>query len=526
MNKRTKRSLIIGIIALLIIAGVILLVFLLPSGGNTEDKFVPKEYHSVEATIDEDGVRTVNVPVDEEGNAKVNVLGSIIDLTPGDLVTINLKNQSGNYDFTVAEDAEGYNVYTLVGFEELELQGTNASMIGSSISNIDLTAVVDAKGETKADYGLENPKVTASAKFKDNSTITVYIGDDAPGGSYTYIMVEGCDAIFSVAKDEVAPLTININDLFDKNIRDEYTTVSDEKFTYITVGGTQLSEEITIEHAPDGSLNGYYVLASHDNRVVNSALGSEIVGSVKSIAADSVAFANPDGATLASLGLDNPYATVKAEYVYEDVSNEETVEKTLQVSMIASEPDEDGNVYFMDEGGKYVYLISADKLDWVGVSSENIRSEYVFAPSYSAIKSVTFSDGNDSYTFEVETVVEESTDEETGETTQVSELVVKFDGKAREEAYFRALFDGVAYIPVRGTATASEKGSNAVLTVTYEYNTDRAADTVVFYGTDTQKVIPEVNGIIDSYIYKSDAESIMANAKAFSEGKEVKSTAN
>ena len=84
----------------------------------------------------------------------------------------------------------------------------------------------------------------------------------------------------------------------------------------------------------------------------------------------------------------------------------------------------------------------------------------------------------------------------------------------------------MAYIPVRGTATASEKGSNAVLTVTYEYNTDRAADTVVFYGTDTQKVIPEVNGIIDSYIYKSDVESIMANAKAFSEGKEVKSTAN
>ncbi|MBE6793435.1 MAG: DUF4340 domain-containing protein [Ruminococcaceae bacterium] len=526
MNKRTKISLIIGIVALLIIAGVILLVILLPSGGEAEENFVPKEYHSIESTVDEEGVRTVSVPVDENGNPKVNVLGTIIDLTPGDLVSINLKNQSGNYDFTVAEDAEGYNVYTLAGFEELELQGTNASMIGSSISNIDLNAVVDVTGSKKADYGLDNPKVTASALFKDDSTITVYIGDDAPGGGFTYIMVEGCDAIFSVAKAEVEPLTININELFSTSIRPEYTQISDEDFTYITLGGTHLSEEITIKHAPDGSLNGYYVLSSHGDRIVNSTVGSDIVGSVKSLTAESVAFANPDEDTLKSLGLDNPYATVKAQYVYNEVSGDASEEKTLEISMIATKPDENGMVYVMDEGGKYVYLMALDSVDWVDVSFEDTRSEYVFAPSYSAVKSVTFSKGSESYTFDVETIITENTDAETGESAETSEVAVKYNDKIREEAYFRILFDDIAYIPCRGVAEDSEKGGEVLFEITYEYNTGRAADTVVYYGTDSQKVIPEVNGEVDCYIYSADVDGMMDNVKAFSEGKEIKSIAN
>lgn len=523
MNKRTKIGLIASIAALVVIVGVVLLVVLLPSA-STDDEYTPIEFNSLESTVDESGVRTVSVPVDESGAAKENVTGTLIDMLPADLKEITIENSAGNYVFDVSTDADGATTYVLRGFEGYDLNGTNTGMIGTAISCLDMAGLIDATGETKADYGFDDPAVTASAIFNDGTTVTLYIGDDGPGGTYTYVMLEGCDAVFAVLKTDVEALLLDLNDMFNTLIRSEYSTVSDEDFTYITLGGTHLAEEVTLKHAADGSLNGYYVLASHDDKPVNSTAGSDIIGSIKSITSESVAFANPDADTLKSLGLDNPYATVKAEYVYEETDDDgNAVEKTLYVSMLCSEPDENGKVYLMDEGGKLVYTIGTDAVDWSVVTMEDLRSEYAFAPSYSAIKSMTVSKGSESYTFNVETVITESVDEETGEDTSTSETAVKFGSKTVDEAYFRILFEDMALIPCRGTATAAESSGEELVTVTYEYSTGRAADTVVYYATSTQKVIPEINGEVDCYIYKSDIDGILDNAKALSEGKEITS---
>ncbi len=517
MNKRTKIGFIAGLVALVLIVGIVLLLVFLPSG-STDDEYVAKEFHSLDATVDESGVRTVSVPVDEKGEAEENLVGSLVDMLPADLKEIKIENSSGNYVFNCSTNADGATSYTLAGFEDYALNNTNVAMIGTAISTLEMADVVDVTGENKADFGVDNPVVTATAKFTDGSYVKLYIGDNGPGETYTYVMLEGCDSVFSVLKSDIEVLFLDLNDMFDALIRSEYSTVSDEDFTYITLGGTHLAEEVTIEHAPDGSLNGYYVMSSHDDKVVNSTTGSEIVGSIKCLTGESVAFANPDSATLKSLGLDNPYATVKAQYEYTDA---EGAEKELYVSMLCSEPDSQGKVYLMDEGGNLVYVIATEKIRWAEVTMESLRSEYAFAPSYSAIKGMTLSNGSESYSFTVETVVTESVDEE-GNDTSVSEISVKYGDKEIEEGYFRILFEDIALIPSRGGANADEKGE-ALVTVTYEYNTGRASDTVTYYATSSQKVLPEYEGEIDCYIYKSDIDGIMDNAKALSEGKEITS---
>ncbi len=517
MNKRTKIGFIVGIIALVLIAGIVALVVFLPSA-NDESEFQPKDYHSLESTVDESGVRTVDVPVNEKGEAEEYITGSLVSMYPADLTEIIIENSTGNYVFNCSTNADGATSYTLVGFEGYDLNGTNASMLGTAISTLKMAGVVDVTGENKADYGLDKPLVTATAKFKDGSHTTIYIGDNGPGETYTYVMLEGCDSVFSVLKTDVDVFFLDLNDMFNALIRSDYSSVSDEDFTYITLGGAHLPEEVTIEHAPDGSLNGYYIMTSHNDKLVNSDLGSRIVGSIKSLTAESVAFANPDADTLHSLGLDKPYATVKAHYAYTDAQGDE---QELDVSMLCSEPGSDGKVYLMDEGGKLVYVIEAEKISWAEVSMEDLRNEYAFSPSYSAIKGMTLSDGNESYSFTVETIITEGVDEE-GNETSVSELSVKYGDKEIEEGYFRTLFDSLALIPARGSATADGKGE-VIVTVTYEYNTDRDSDTVTYYATDSQKVLPEYEGEVDCYIYKADIDGIMDNAKALSEGKEITS---
>ena len=520
MNKRTKIGFIAGLAVLVVIVAVVLLVIFLPQNTDGgDDTFVPKEFHSLDSTVDESGVRTVSVPKNEKGEAAENLSGALVDMLPANLKEITIENSAGNYQFICSTNADKATSYTLVGFEDYELDGASTSMIGTAVSCLDMAGVADIDGENKADFGFDNPKVKVCGKFDDGSFVTLYIGDDAPGGTYTYVMLEGCDSVFSVVKTDVEPLMLNLNDMFNALIRSEYSTVSDEDFTVITLGGRHLPEEVTIEHAPDGSLNGYYIMTSHNDKVVNSTIGSEIIGSIKSITAEEVAFANPDADTLHSLGLDKPYATVKAHYAYTDAQGEG---QELEISMLCSEPDENGKVYLMDEGGKLVYLIGTDAVDWSVVTMESMRSEYTFAPSYSAIKGMTIAKGDESYSFTVETVTTETVNED-GEETSLSETQVMFGDKKIEESYFRTLFEDMALIPYRGAATASEKGSEVLVSVTYEYKTDRASDTVVFYATDSQKVIPEVNGEIDSYIYKTDIEGVMDNAKALSEGKEITS---
>ncbi|MBR3988851.1 MAG: DUF4340 domain-containing protein [Clostridia bacterium] len=519
MNKKTKIGFIIGIVALVLIVALILLVFLLPSGSGDGDDFVAKEFNSLEATVDQAGLRTVSVPVDEKGQAKENIIGELVDMLPKDLEEIKVENSKGNYVFKCSTNADGATTYTLVGFEDYDLNDTNASMMGTAISCLSMAGVADATGENKADFGLDNPKVTASAKFTDGSYVKLYIGDDAPGGAYTHVMLEGCDSVFTVNKTDIEALTLDLNDMFNALIRSEYSTVSDEDFTYITLDGTHLAEEVTIEHAPDGSLNGYYVMTSHNDKIVNSTIGSEIVGSIKSISGEGVAFANPDADTLKELGLDKPYATVKAQYEYTDAEGNDC---ELYVSMLCSEPDYEGKVYLMDEDGKLVYIFASEKLRWSDVTMESLRSEYAFAPSYSAIKGMTVSNGDESYSFTVETVVTESVDEN-GNDTSVSEVSVKYGDKEIEEGYFRTLFEDLAMIPSRGAADESDKNGNEIVTVTYEYNTGREPDTVTYFATDSQKVLPQYDGEIDCYIYKADIDGVMDNAKALSEGKEITS---
>ncbi len=519
MNKKTKIGFIVGLAALVLIVGVVLLLVFLPSDSGDNNEYVPKEFHSLESTVDQAGLRTVSVPLDENGQAEENITGDLVDMLPKDLKEIRIENSAGNYVFKCSTDADGATTYTLVGFEGYDLNTTNASMMGTAISCLNMANVADATGENKSDFGFDNPQVTASAKFTDGSYVKLYIGDDAPGGAYTHVMLEGCDAVFSVVKTDIEALTLSLNDMFNSLIRSEYSTVSDEDFTYITLGGTHLAEEVTIEHAPDGSLNGYYVMTSHDDKVVNSGVGSEIVGSIKSISGESVAFANPDADTLKELGLDKPYATVKAQYEYTDAEGNE---QELYVSMLCTEPDAEGKVYLMDEDGKLVYVFAAEKIRWAEASMESLRSEYAFAPSYSAIKGMTVSKGDESYSFTVETIVTDSVDED-GNDTSVSEISVKYGDKEIEEGYFRTLFEDMAMIPARGVADASDKSGEELVTVTYEYNTGRDADTVIYYATDSQKVLPQYQGEVDCYIYKSDIDGIMNNAKALSEGKEITS---
>ncbi len=533
MNKNMK-SLIWAGIALVVIVALILVVVLVPWGSFGSDNTGDIDYGvDMSTSVNDDGLHTAKINTNDKGEIENNSFGTLIEYTPSQIEKISVSSEGGNYTFllTTPVNEDGTTeatIYTLEGFEDYDLAATNPSLLASALCNIEFTKVADL-GEGASDYGFDNPRSEATVYYTDGTHSKVRLGDDAAGGGYSYIQFGDSDTVYVVLTTDIEPMLYNITDLFNTSINSEFTSVADDSFDKITLGGTHLEEEVVLVANTDKSLSAYYLMSSHGNKAVNTTEGSNIIGSIKALVAESVVCVNPTSEQVAEYGLESPYATVNTTYSYTDkkydsngneVSSED---KTLTVSLKASEQDDSGCVYMMEEDGKLIYSIKASSVAWATTSFEKLQSEYVLYPTYDALESVTFTYGGESYTFDLSSE-EVTTTKEDGSTSTETEPRVHLSGETVDPDMFYVLYQDMAFMEIGGAA-GSEDTASALLTVTYNYNTDRASDTVEFHSTDTQKVIALVNGESVGYVYKSYVTALGENLLLLSEGKDIVSVA-
>lgn len=532
MNKKMKRNIIIAGAALLLVVALILVLIFVPFGGGDDSPSEIDYGIDIELGVNADGLHTAQVQTNSKGEIENNSYGTLIDYVPAQIDKISMSTPEGNYTFLLSTpvDSEGETdatVYTLEGFEDFDLAATNPSLLASAVSSIGFTKVADLSGENAAEYGFDAPRAEATVYFNDDTHSVVRLGDDAPGGTYCYIQFGDNKTVYVAAIADMEPMLLKITDLFSTSINGDATSIADDSFDKITLGGTHLAEEIVIEANSDKALSCYYVMSSHGNAPVNTVEGSEIVGSIKSLTADSVVCVNPDGAQLKEYGLDNPFATVKTSYTYTDTQYDSegnevgSEEKILKVSLMASEADSDGFVYMMQEDGKLIYKISADSVAWATTDATQLKGEYVLNPSYSALETVTVKAGDKTYVFELSSKEVTETDEQGNETT-TTQITVTYGGKAVDEDQFYVLYQDMALAELGGEDDGKNAGGE-LLSITYEYNTGRAKDTVIYRSTGTQKAVAELNGKAVGYVYKSYVTALSDNIKKLSEGKEIAS---
>ncbi len=534
MNKSMKK-LIIACVTLVVIVALILVVVLVPwqSLGEEGSQGVIDYGIDMSTSVNEDGLHTAVINTNSDGEIENNSFGTLIEYVPSQIEKISVSTDSGSYTFLVTtpvndDGTTEATVYTLEGFEDYSLASTNPSLLASALCNIEFTKVADL-GEGASDYGFDEPRSEATVYYTDGTYSEVRLGDDAAGGEYCYIQFGDSDTVYVVSASDMEPLLFKITDLFSTSINGDYTSVADDCFDKITLGGTHLEEEVVIVANTDTDLSAYYLMSSHGNKAVSTTEGSNIVGTIKSLVAESVVCVNPDKKQIAEYGLDSPFATVNTTYSYTDTEydtegNEVSSEdKTLTVSLKASEQDSSGYVYMMEENGKVVYRILASNIAWATTSMEKLRSEYVLYPNYTALESVTVTYGTESYTFELSTE-EVTTTLEDGSTSTETEYKVSLNGTSVDPDMFYVLYQDLALMEIGGTS-GSENTSEQLLAVTYNYNTDRASDTVVFKSTGTQKVISVLNGESVGYVYKSYITALGENLLLLAEGKDIASVA-
>ena len=160
------------------------------------------------------GIILRNRAKEQPAETRQRVTGAITQRNVEDLESLTVI-QRGKEPWTAVREEDGS--LRLQPDEEKE---PNTWVVDTSIAGMLADAAVNLTYEDiftenredwephKADFGLEEPKITAVIRFTDGTEVTAHIGDPADGGenAYYYLTVEGDDRLYAVAAGTVQDL--------------------------------------------------------------------------------------------------------------------------------------------------------------------------------------------------------------------------------------------------------------------------------------------------------------------------------
>ncbi|MCH5298527.1 MAG: DUF4340 domain-containing protein [Ruminococcus sp.] len=515
------KALIAAIAGAVVLVGVICLIIFAPNGDSPTEK----TYEEAAAPVVDENKMWQVTPKDNSAKDEDSYDGgNLLDLVPADISKINVENEGGTFEITSYTPTEKSDetdpetgesvettlttVYTLVGYEDFEMQAGVPDEIASACSTLSYSAVATTDGsKSLKDWGMDEPRSTVTVTFVDGTKAVIKVGADAPQGLGTYVMFGTGNAVYLCDTDTVSPLLFKVSDLMNLSITDSVSETGDTDASQITLKGTAYESEIVLKPNTDTDhIQNSFIITSPETNYADDNAASLITGAIKGLYADSVEMVNPSGAQLKKLGLSTPYAQVIAKY------------SGATENLIASSPDDEGNVYLMKNGGKVVYKMAAANVGWVTAKYESLISPYVLYNRYDSLSGITVTAGDKTYDFKVTTTVTKADDDETESTNTVATYM----GNELNQGNFETFYRNMSMLTKLDSTAKSPSGSPA-LTVKYSYEEGRKADTIAFYKDSTSKYVVTVNGAAKGTVNASYVEKLIIQAPDAAVDKEVKS---
>lgn len=511
--KKNKKLFIIVAAAAVVLVGIMLLLIFLPKSEKDPSDAIDKGI-DMSVSTNSDGLHQASIKTDKDGKIANNSYGTLIEYKPAQISTIDVENSHGTIKIKseTPKDKDGKTeatVYTLVGYEDFDLQSGTPDAIANDAAALQFSKVasLNKDGKENADFGFDKPKATVNVTYTDKTKSVILVGNDAPQSAGTYVKFGNQDTIYIVASDAVDSFSYNLTKLFSINVNTAAKNDDNNKVSTITLSGSNFSKEIELKPNTNNNNSASYLLTKPSEGFANESESSKIEGAIRGISADSVEMVNPSDSQLNKLGLKTPYAEIKA--VYPDIT----------VDIISSKPDSKGNVYFMKKDGKVVYKKASANLPWVTTSYDKLVSEYVLHPQMTKISGLSIDNGDKTYEFSLSSKETTTTDDSGSETTSTT-TTVKYGNKEIELSYFSTLFQNLSLIGV--TDLSSYKPSTKpVLTATYKYTNGADSDTVRFYTSDTEKYIATVNGKTIGYVYKTYINNLVDQVAKVANNKQI-----
>ncbi len=510
-KSKRKLWLILAAAGVIVLAGVFVLLSVLPDSTSQSE---PKTAEMA-LSVDDEGEHQAQPVPDEHGEVLTDVSGTLLSYAVADIARIDVKNESGSFSVlsqtpTVVDEngdeVTDATVYTLVGYEDLALQDGVADDVANDASVMGFDTIISTKGDL-SDFGLDDPRASVTVTYTDGTAARLRIGDVAAADAGTYIAFGDSDIVYLSSNDAVDAFLYSVLDFMTLEVTAAADDTDSSIARTIELSGTRYHDTIVLESNCDDALNSDYLMTEPKRMQADAVESADIAGDIRGLYAEAAVYVNPDTATLASFGLDHPYARVRAKYA------------DTTVTLIASAPDDSGAVYLMKAGGRVIYTIQLGAVEWANTDISKLIPETVLDLNMEAVSGITVRTGSDSYDITVVTSTE-SVENDDGETEDVTTTNAYVGDEQLDFEHFSVFFQNLNGVQI--TDPDASSGSGTLCTVTIRFSTGRE-DMTVMFADGGSKVSATLDGLTLGAVYKNTVSRLIAAADDLVNGRTVTS---
>ena len=423
LGKRASSLIALGA-ALLVLAGVFILVKVLPSGGGEETPSPAAETISLYACDEED------------------IAGFTLDTADGSCsVTVDRQEKTVTKD-DESTDTETVTTYAFAGYPDVPVDTTNAGYVLTNASKLQAVSIVES--ETPADlspYGLDPANATATIDFTDGSSMAFYVGNKTGAGNSCYMMKQGDPAVYEVKLLYANRFSYTLDDLVKTDVLPAVNTVSTERILLKRAGQPDI--EAAAYTTPEGQAHigvaGFKVISPFERpRDIDADTLDTFLQNVAALTISGVASLNPDDKD--GYGLTEP----RIELLEKDADN------TLHVYF--GDDTGDGAVACMVEGYAPIYTVDKDSISFLEeLKAPDLADKFILLPLIDDVKAIDVYAGGKNYALTIERRTEKA--EEEGEEDTVVETFF-LDGVQKDDGAFRDAYQ--VLIGVRGDTPSED----------------------------------------------------------------------
>ena len=159
---KKKRNLIIVAVIAAVLVGVMLLLLFLPKScdpGSDSSAATGDEAEVVQLSTDSKGVHQVKITDEKKASGgDAEVTGTLIEYTPAQLKKIHVENRQGSFDVTANTPEGEATVYTLVGYEDFNLQTGAPDSIANAAARLEFSMLAGLDDGSSDFYKLVNER--------------------------------------------------------------------------------------------------------------------------------------------------------------------------------------------------------------------------------------------------------------------------------------------------------------------------------------------------------------------------------
>ena len=443
MNEKTKKLLIIGLVAIIVLIGAIIALEVTDDGGNSPEQTTSSEELTTRL---------------------------LYEKTPDSVKSIEVVNENDEFEIFRSGDGE----YTVGGYESgYEVYEYAAKSVFDAAISITSQKTIAENVDDMSRYGLKKPAVKVKLNLADGKSMTICFGDVVPMTSTVYFCIDGENTVYSVISSRKDTFSIIKPQLLNPTI----VPVPEKTET----GEIPLVRELVIERADlpytmhivrNDEAKSYYLvepvektLSLTANTVAQTGLyGLTGVAAIKT---------DPTEKDLVTAGFDKPSGriTMKSDM------GEYTVLFGIPVE------GEEPGFLAMKEDGNVIYQVYASAVPWMTVDVTNITTGYIFETTLDKVDTLTVTMGGKTERFTKSGLYSDGT------------VAIKRNGTSMDTAMFRDIFEFTfnAYIDDLALDAVIEEGDKPELTVTMK-NISGKEEKAEFYNIENNKTIIVFNG--------------------------------